>query len=310
MQERTLRITSKKSCLIYACFFLLLSPFKLLALDQVMAYSPEQNFDKREEYHLALLKAVLVETEQELGPFELTRTEVTMPRSRQAIELTKGNIINVIASPPLKGQLSNSLRVPFPIRRGLSSYRIFLVMHNNVDLYKNANTLDAVKQFKTGQKQYWSTERILRHHGFNVVSTANYKGLFKMLALGRFDSLNRDIAEAYIELETFKKEIPQLSYDRHIALYTYLPYYFYVSPKQQNLAKRLEFGLLKLHKSGQLDTLLFNYFGPYLHQAKLGNRRIFHIENINLANDMYSHDQAYLLDLTKSQQSIEQAAGF
>ncbi|WP_157447178.1 hypothetical protein [Catenovulum agarivorans] len=283
---------------------------KLLALDKVMAYSPEQNFDKREEYHLALLKAVLVETEQEFGLFELTRSAVTMPRSRQALELTKGNIINVIASPPFKGQLNNNLRVAFPIRRGLSSYRIFLVMQQNVDLYKNANTLEQVKQFKTGQKQYWSTEKILLHHGFNVVSTANYKGLFKMLALGRFDSLNRDIAEAYIELETFKKEIPQLSYDRHIALYTYLPYYFYVSPKQLNLAKRLEFGLLKLHKSGQLDTLLFNYFAAYLHLAKLENRRIFYIDNINLSQDMYSHDQAYLLDLTKSQQSFEQAAGF
>ncbi len=120
-----------------------------------------------------------------------------------------------------------------------------------------------------------------------------------MLNSERFLTFNRGINEILIESEVFGSAYPNLTFDKHIALFTYLPNYFFVSPKYPILAKRITNGLHKLHNNGELDKLFDEYFGQYIKKINLENRRFFYIENTNLGEDMYQQDKPYIIDFTK-----------
>lgn len=271
----------------------------MVAQTLVIAHKPLDEKDKLQEYSYKLLNLVLEETTTQYGVYTLTRASSTMTRSRQFIELMKGENLHVAISPPLDQWREKTLRVPFPIQKGIASYRIFFILKKNKDIFKNVFTLSALKKIATGSNIQWSTTRILRYHQFNLITSITYKGLFDMLNFERFISFNRGINEIFVELDTFGSQFPNLTYDKHIAMFTYLPNYFYVSPKYPQLATRIEQGLIKVHHSGQLNKLFEQYFGQYIKKINLRNRRYFYIKNINLEDEMYQQDLPYILDFSQ-----------
>lgn len=281
------------------CLFCALCQFSTQAITHVIAQAPLDNKDKLQQYSYQLLQLALDVTKEEYGDYRLSRATIAMSRDRQFLELIKADKLNVMISPPQKGRGENAIRVAFPIQKGISSYRIFFLLNKNKDIFKEVNSIEELKKYSTGSNIQWSTTQILKYHQFNLVTSITYKGLFDMLNSERFISFNRGINEIFIELETFSKQFPELTYDQHIALFTYLPNYFYVSPSQPKLAKRLETGLLVLHNNGQLDELFYRYFGQYIDKIALQKRRFFTLENINLEPFMYIQDKPYLLDISK-----------
>jgi hypothetical protein len=266
------------------------------ALDHAIAQAPLDKFDKLQDYNYALLHAALVASEAKFGGFKLERSLQVMQRDRQFTQVEKGKSLTILVSPPKKEWRNKLLRVPFPIQRGVSGYRLFFVMEQNKNILASIKSLEELKMIPTGSNASWSTTSILRDHGFNVVTSQGYKTLFHMLAKGRFATLGRGLNEIPIELRLFSKEFPSLTFDEHIVLYTFLPNYYYVSPDQPQLATRLEFGLKALHASGELDRLFNIYYGHQMKRFDISSRRKFVIENTNLEAGMYEHDKPYLLN--------------
>ncbi|WP_440906191.1 hypothetical protein ACMZOO_08175 [Catenovulum sp. SX2] len=247
-------------------------------------------------YNFELLKRALAVTVDEFGDYKFDRTLLPMTRNRQFAELTKGRLINVLASPYKEEYNSLGIRVPFPIKMGLASSRIFLVREENKDVLKDITSLEQLKKVRAGSHNQWTTTKVLAEQGFNVVYETQYESLFKMLSRGHFDTFNRGIHEVHSELTEFKPKYPNLTYDQHLVLFFYLPDYYYVSETTPRLAKRIETGLLKLHSSGELLMLLKRFFSKELQAFELHKRRVFKIENSNLAPGMYEQDKAYLLN--------------
>jgi hypothetical protein len=56
-------------------------------------------------------------------------------------------------------------------------------------------------------------------------------------------------------------------------------YDVYVSPKEPQLAKRLETGLLKLNETGEITEILLKYYKEDINRADIPNRRLITINN-------------------------------
>ncbi|MGL1956747.1 MAG: hypothetical protein OCD00_05460 [Colwellia sp.] len=284
---------------ILFCLTFLSYHFSAKAENRVITNAPLDDKNKLLEYSFKLLELALDVTKKQYGEYSLARSTHAMLRDRQFTELIKGENLNVTISNPITRWNKKAIRVPFPTQKGISSYRIFFLLKKNKHIFKDIYSLDDLKKISTGSNKQWSVAKIFKHHQFNLVTGITYKGLFDMLNSERFISFNRGINEIFIELETFGLQFPELTYDKNIVLFTYLPNYFYVSPKFPELATRIEKGLMTLHNNGQLDELFYQYFGQYIDKMQLNNRRHFYIENNNLEHAMFEQDKPYLLDISK-----------
>src|SRR5690606_37003099 len=150
--------------------------------------------------------------------------------------------------------------------------------------------LETLKTFEIGQGAGWSTAKILEDNGFKVVIGGTYKTLFPMLYANRFQLLMRGVYEIFPELDHYKPDMPELAIVDGIAIYTYLPMYFFVSKEQPDLGDRLEYGLKKAHESGQIDTLFAQYFGATLGYLNLDQRTVFCVANTNIDGSFYEND--------------------
>ncbi len=282
--------------MLSACiYFSLLISSPASAIDIAITHAPLDEKDRLQEYVYLVLEESLIASKPVFGEYKMAQAHKALPRDRQFAELIKGEKLTVISSAPKAAWTGKTLRVPFPIHKGLSSYRIFLVMKKNKNLLAGVSNVNQLKLLSTGTNINWSTTKILDDHGFNTVKALGYKSLFDMLAHERFQTLNRGITEIGLELETFGKIHQNLSYDEHVVLYTYLPNYFYVTPTQPELAERIEYGLKQMHLNGKLDSIFERYYSEVVDTYKLHERKKFVISNTNLAPGMYETDKPYLL---------------
>ncbi|WP_157447270.1 hypothetical protein [Catenovulum agarivorans] len=279
----------------------MLAPMLLTAsiaaeVDSVLMLKNTSGNTLSHNYNSELLKLALDTTIEQFGAYKLDGTLLPMTRDRQFAELKKGKFINVLASPYKEKYNKFGIRVPVPLKMGLPSSRIFLVTEENKDILKNITTIEQLKKVRTGAHRQWTTTKVLYDQGFNVIFENQYESLFKMLSLGHFDTFNRGIHEVRSELAEFKPSYPNLTYDKHLVLFFYLPDYYYVSEKTPKLAKRIEAGLRELHSRGELLKLMQRFFASELDEFELNKRRVFKIKNTNLAPGLYEHDKVFLLN--------------
>lgn len=248
------------------------------------------------EYADALLALALESSEDRYGGYEIRQETGETVIRRQLLGIVRGDSLSVAVSMPSSDWLDNARLVPFPILKGLASYRLFLAHGRNLEVLNHIEDVATLKTFEVGQGEGWSTGKILEDHGFKVVYGGPYKTLFPMLYADRYQLLMRGVYEIAPELELYQPRMPELEIVDGFAIYTYLPMYFFVSRDQPQLAERLEYGLKKAHASGQLDALFMHYFSDTLTLLNLGQRRIFCLPNTNIDSSFYENDKPYLLE--------------
>ena len=247
------------------------------------------------DYAKVLLEAVMKATEKDYGEYKIELNDSPMVRDRLRVELLKGELLN-IASAPYSPDWVDAIRIPVPIRKGIGSYRLFMVRDHDVDLFKGVESIETIKKLRTGAIENWTTSQLLEHHKFNVVYGPTYASLFGMLSLGRFDTFMRGLNEVYDELEAHHEKYPNLLLERNAAILTYLPGYYYVSPRAPRLAQRIEYGLKKMANDGSFDTVFNSIYGDDIAAAKLGTLKIFYVENKSIPKELYVADKPYLLN--------------
>lgn len=253
------------------------------AEQMVLMNRPLSEDDCRYDYPKELLQRVLAVTEKKYGKASVGHSKFVMTRERVFHSLLKGKDIHVMAEAPKPNWEEKLLVVRVPIRKGIQGLRIFLSTKEHSKLLETVNSLEDLRKIPTGSGQQWSTTRVLRHHKFNVVEGNNYEGLFKMMMSGRFSTFNRGLNEVYVEYEARKEAYPKLIVDEKLLLYIPLPTYFFVSPKQPVLAKRIEEGLLILIKNGEFEKVFQKHFGVLLKSLNLKERKVFKVTNPNLS---------------------------
>lgn len=248
------------------------------------------------DYADELLALALELSEERYGPYEVIQQPAQTVIRRQLLALQQGDDLSVAISMPMPEWRSNARMIPFPLMKGLASYRLFFSHSKNLDRFNAIESLAELKSLKVGQGPGWSTARILEDHGFQVVYAGPYKTLFPMLHGGRFDLLMRGVYEIQPELDAYLPEMPELTIVDGFAVYTYLPMYFFVSEQKPELAERLIYGLQSAHDSGEWDRLFYRYFSDTLRLLNLERRRLFYLSNTNIDGSYYENDRPYLLE--------------
>lgn len=278
-----IRVTHQPWVVCFALLFSILLAPALKGAELILVNKPRTAEDKRYEYPEKLLKAILSTTEQQYGPAKIKHSKMPMQRNRALLELELGEKIHVMAT-ALKPEWEKRLTpIRIPIHKGLVGYRIFLILEKNQSMLSQITSIEQLKEISTGSGRQWSTTRALKESGFNVMEGINYEGLFSMLAKERFITFSRGINEAFAEYESHRHTLPTLAIEEDLLLYIPLPTYFYVTPNQPKLAKRIEEGLLAMIEDGSFDEMFNDEFGELIKTTNLPNRRVFSIDNPNLS---------------------------
>ncbi len=248
------------------------------------------------DYADALLELALESSRDTYGPYEIVQQGEQTVIRRQLQQLIDGTNLSVAVSMPMPEWLEGTRMVQFPIMKGLASYRLFFAHEENLTLFNMIERVESLKALKIGQGRGWSTAKLLEDNGFRVVYGGNYKALFPMLGADRFQLLMRGAYEIGPEYAFYKDIMPELAIVDGLAIYTYLPMYFFVSEKHEGLAERLEYGLKKAHASGAIDSLFEQYFSEALALLNVEQRKIFYLPNTNIDPSFYEKDKPYLLE--------------
>ncbi len=241
----------------------------------------KSSLDRRFEYPIEVLKKALEKTKEQYGDFEVQAYAQPLSRKRALLELAKGNI-TVFSAPTRREWEEKALPVRIPIRKGIMGYRLFLIRKENQRFFSAITSIEGLKQLIVGQGLQWSSTVALKKLGFSIDGSSDYEALFAMLMHKRFDYFPRTVNEIFTEFDLRKEKFPDMRIEETLSLYLPLPYYFFVTPKRPDLAKRIEKGLRMMIEDGGLDDLFFNFHRKNIERANLNKRRIFKLENLDL----------------------------
>ncbi|QEY12032.1 ABC transporter substrate-binding protein [Cellvibrio sp. KY-YJ-3] len=169
--------------------------------------------------------------------------------------------------------------VRIPLLKGLLGHRIFLIHKNSQHKFDAVNTLDDLKKLKLGQGSTWADTNILESNGLTVVKTQKYGNLFYMLDGGRFDAFPRGVQEPWGEVN----KIPglELAVEKRLMLVYKMPFYLFVAPDNQALARDIENGFNAMIADGTFDYEFLNdpSIKKVIDLADLKNRKVFYLDN-------------------------------
>lgn len=258
-------------------------------------------YEQRDRYALALLQLALDKAQ---SPLLITPSANSMAQDRALAELELGRNVDVVWSMTSVEREAKLLPVRISIDKGLMGWRVALLGKNQGQLLQNIHSLDDLQQLHAGQGHDWPDRKILEFNGLPVETSANYQGLFHMLAAGRFDYFPRSLLEVWREADSYRQL--GLQVDSHIILHYPTTAYFFVSPDNPQLAETLRVGLERALADGSFDRLFFAYYGALLQQTKLSQRQIFELSNPLLPAETPLNrpelwlNQAQLLQLEKA----------
>ena len=262
------------------------------AKDVIVTNPQKSSLDKRFDHPIHLLNKALEITRREHGDFEVRPYPRKLARKRALRELELG-YLSVFSAPTRIEWEQRAIPIRIPIRKGLMSYRIFLIRAADQKKFAAVRSIEALRRYRIGQGTQWSTAAALRKIGFTIHGTTEYEGLFTMLVKNRFDYFPRAISEIFTEFNLRTTRYPEMKIEETLALYLPLPYYYFVSPKRPDLAKRLETGLEALIANGEFDALFDSYYNDDIDRANLAGRRVFRLENKDLTAETPFHRKDY-----------------
>ena len=211
-------------------------------------------------FFTALLHLSLQKTQNQYGPADVVvvDTELMQDRQLRLLDSHRIDVIWTITDVTREAQYS---AVYEPLVNGLFGYRVLLINKNSGDAVTPTSTLEQIKKRIAVQGHDWPDSKILQGNGFNVVES-DYQDAFRLLSRGYVDYFPRGITEVTEELDAH----PDLMIaPQHVLYYPNLMYFF-VSRKNERLAKRLELGLKAAKADGSYQQLINHT--PFIQQAQ------------------------------------------
>lgn len=248
------------------------------AVKQVIMPSLHPSSREHAAYFPQLLRLALEKTRATDGPFELRHFDQQLTSPRQASELKNNGVINVMWDGSNKQREDELLPIRISLLRQLNDYRVFLIRREDIGKFAAIKSLDELRKLSAGAGVNWPSTEILRHNGLPVVTSIAYEYLFPMLEVKRFDYLPRGIYEAWYEQRAHAAK--GFVIEPTIFLHYSVPFYFFVSRDDPQLASRIERGLRIALRDGSFDKL-FNSFPAFRRseaEIAAGKRRIFELQ--------------------------------
>lgn len=271
-----------KSNRLYLLFLLIVISTSVLSNEVIIMNKPFSDKDPRNDYAHELLNAALLKTINKYGSFEL-KDSIVMNEERAKTTMLLTGYGDVIQAATRKNWETKLIPIRIPILKGMMGKRVFLINKKMQKKFNAINSLDELKQIPLGSGHIWAITKVFKDHGFNVMTGTQYDSMFKMLKRGRFDYFPRGLNEILTEYQLRSNDNPELKIEESILLQTSLPVYFFVNPSKPQLAKRIHEGLNTIIKNGSFDLIFEKHFNHVYDQLNIKNRKVFNLNNNNLA---------------------------
>lgn len=243
-----------------------------------------RHFQKKSRfpYEIKLFKMAMEAVGENVSLFEFDQ-DINYARGMALLEAEEIDFAFFASNNQLEKRF---LAIKIPILNGILGYRLNLIHKDNKDIFLKYKDLEEVRLLLTaGFNEHWPDRAVLDHNKMKVVYTSDYRNLFKMLNVKRFDYFPRGINEIWTEWEANKSTAPDIIVEPNMAFYYPYPVYFFVNKKNLQLQKKLEQGLKILSKNGKLKEWFLKYHQPFIEKAKIKNRSVIYLKNPNLPSD-------------------------
>ena len=259
----------------------------------------ESEIDVRYAYDTKLLQLALDKTLASDGPYHLIASEpMTFTRAKKIIQANSLPNFFIKLSYEDNYNALGMAYVPFPVDLGIVGYRVCFAAPAIIDRLAQVESLGELRNFSHGQGIGWSDTKILRYNGFTVNEIPGYESLFRMVATGRFDLFCRGINELLSEYNAHS-QIEGLAIDQSMTIVYPLPRFFYTHANNTTALDRIHRGIVAAYQDGSLQELWQEEYQENIAFAKLGQRRVFRLNN-PLLNNIGSDYLQYLYDPFKS----------
>src|SRR5690606_16336888 len=124
-----------------------------------------------------------------------------------------------------------------------------------------------LKRFKILQGDDWPDTPVLKLNGFDLVTSADFETLSRMLARSRGDVFPRSVTEIWEEMKSYSDLDVEI--EESLALEYPAAFYYFVEKKNIPLKNAIEKGLNIAIEDGSFDELFFRYFGEAVQRARL-----------------------------------------
>ncbi len=239
--------------------------------------------DPNAAYAIKMLKLAIAHSDKPNYQVEVIREDLTQARVNE--EVRSGGLLDLCWASS-DAQIESQLRpIRIPLFKGLLGYRIFIINKSNQAKFDKIQTIDDLKKLTIGQGRTWADGRILEANGFNVIKTNKYPSLFYMVEGGRFDGFPRGVHEPFSELEA--RPTMDLAVEKNLMVYYQMPFYLFVSPDNQALAKDLETGFERAIANGEFDKVFYGdkAIQDVMQKANMKERKVFKLENPLLSKE-------------------------
>lgn len=240
---------------------------------------------KRDDYQVGLLRLALEKTRATHGPFKIVRVKAQFSTPRVRRELSRGKIINLQVGPWRRVSQSvgegvdPAIRIEIPIDKGLLGYRHLIVRREDQARFAAITEPSALKKFVAGQVRGWVDTDVYRANGYHVQDRSNITNVLAMLNAKRYDYVPMSIVEAPLLLESQAGKGYQMVVAQRPLLYFPLPFVFYLSIHEPDLARRLEQGLRLAQADGSFDELFARSFATEIALIKQQRGDYFVLHN-------------------------------
>jgi hypothetical protein len=236
--------------------------------------APQNVFDA------SFLRMLALALDKAPGAYVLEQWGGRMERGRSVQEVMRGRNLDVLWAVTTRERERQLLPVRIPLDKGLSGWRIALVMKQDSARFAAVRQLGDLAAFRAGLGFDWAEVPILRANGLPVVTGNSSESLHAMLAAGRFDYFPRAPAEAVRESDQFAAR--GIIAEPALVLHMQSAVYFFVNKKNRALAAAIGQGLRNAMQDGSFDKLFRELNEAGIERARLGQRRVIELANPEL----------------------------
>ena len=247
---------------------------------------------ERDEFKLSVLKLILDNANIK---YNIESSTNIYSQARAVKELKKGKEINLFWMGTSKEVEEELIPIRFPLYRGLVGHRVFIINKNDQMLFNNIKTLEQLQKLKGAQGIGWSDIALLEASGLNQYVT-KYENIFNMINKGgRVDYFSRGINEIYSEISLRKEKLSNLTVEKNIVLTYPFAMFFFVSPKDKNLAEVLNASFRKAYEDRVFEKFFYTHpiIKKSIEKSNLNNRIRIDIKNPFLSEETLNIDNRY-----------------
>lgn len=257
-----------------------------LALSLTSAWGAEIRFpggdapdDKRWDFVLEILALALQKAPGKDGPDEIVRLPAQM-EARRVAELESGHLDVAVAIGSKALLQKPVIVIPLPLQRGMLGWRLLLANRGGAAKLAQVSSLAALRPLRLGFVRTFADYPAMQANGLTLVDSADYQGMFRMLAANRMDYLSRGVGEVFAEYDTLLAHAQSgIDIEPQLALHYRADWFFIVNPARPELAARIAHGLDIARSDGSYERAFEGSFGPLLARAKLESRRVIELAN-------------------------------